>query len=38
MNQKTERILEFDKIKEFLAQNAVAAPGKEAALALEPVD
>lgn len=37
MNQKTERILEFDKIKEFLAQNAVAAPGKEAALALEPV-
>ena len=37
MNQKTERILEFDKIKELLAQYAVADLGKEAALALEPV-
>ena len=37
MNKKTIKILEFDKIKEMLAQYAVAAQGKEAALELEPV-
>ena len=37
MDVKTIKILEFDKIKEFLAQNTVSVQAKEAALALEPL-
>lgn len=36
MNQKVLAKLEFDKIREMLAERALSAPGQAAALALEP--